>query len=298
MNAPFGPEQVRKVSGAGGRLSAMAGEAVPSAFLLVPKGVRIPEPVVLDFRGGGASRSRIVLEEGGSAVVVECRRGQGESSASSVVEAGPDSRLAYFFCPASPSGAGHSWTQRVRLERGAALDHSSALFGEADHESLLEVELAGPGARSDVRAAVLGRGSRRTRASFAQRHLAPDTASDLLFRAALRGESRSAFHGLIRIEGGASGSGAFQSNRNLLLGSGARAESVPVLEILTDSVRCKHGVSTGPLDPEELHYLACRGIPGREAERMLIEGFFEPVLARSPLESLSSRLLLEVGHAS
>jgi len=66
------------------------------------------------------------------------------------------------------------------------------------------------------------------------------------------------------------------------LSATARADATPVLEILTDDVRCKHGATAGPLPPDEMFYLGCRGIPEGQAKRLLVMGFFEPVLARLP----------------
>jgi Fe-S cluster assembly protein SufD len=116
------------------------------------------------------------------------------------------------------------------------------------------------------------------------------TYSDLDFKVVLEDQARSAYTGLIRIELDASDSEAYQENRNLLLDKDCRAESIPELEILNQDVRCTHGATVGPIDDEQIFYLMTRGLPRREAERAIVEGFFAPVLDRIDEESLKGRL--------
>ena len=117
-----------------------------------------------------------------------------------------------------------------------------------------------------------------------------DSAMHEGFRSALKEAARVVYNGLIRIEPGAQQTEAFQSDHNLLLSEKARADSTPILEILTDDVRCKHGATAGPVDPEELFYLLTRGFGRDEALRTLVLGFFEPVLRRIPSEEERERL--------
>jgi len=82
----------------------------------------------------------------------------------------------------------------------------------------------------------------------------------------------------------------FQTNRNLVLSEGAEVNALPGLEILADDVRCSHGASIGRLDEDELFYLQTRGIPRREAEQLVMEGFFGEIVERVPVASLQSEL--------
>ncbi|MGC8834380.1 MAG: SufD family Fe-S cluster assembly protein, partial [Armatimonadota bacterium] len=111
-----------------------------------------------------------------------------------------------------------------------------------------------------------------------QDHVAPHTTSNLLYRAALRDEARSVYAGLIHVRPEAVRADAYQANRNLLLSKEARADSLPKLEIETDDVRCTHGATVGPVDEEQAFYLMSRGLSKAEAERMIVEGFFEDVI--------------------
>ena len=96
-----------------------------------------------------------------------------------------------------------------------------------------------------------------------QDHAAPDTTSELLFKGALAGHSRSVYTGLIRVRPDARGTEAFQTNRNLKLSEHAWAESVPNLEIENNDVKCSHASAVGPVDPEQRFYLESRGVPTR-----------------------------------
>jgi len=79
---------------------------------------------------------------------------------------------------------------------------------------------------------------------------------------------------------------AYQANRNLLLSADARADSMPKLEIETDDVRCTHGATVGPVDDEQVFYLMSRGLRRADAEQMIVEGFFEDVLAALPADDV------------
>jgi Fe-S cluster assembly protein SufD len=113
-------------------------------------------------------------------------------------------------------------------------------------------------------------------------HLARDTRSDLGFKVAMTGASRSAYTGLIRIAREATGCEAYQENRNLLLSPGARADSIPELEILNEDVRCSHGATMSRIDDEQLFYLQARGLARRQAVRLIVFGFLGKTLARLP----------------
>jgi len=108
------------------------------------------------------------------------------------------------------------------------------------------------------------------------------------------GLARSLFNGTIRVAPRARGTSAFQENRNLLLADGARAHTIPQLEIAEDDVRCSHGAAVGPLDAGQLFYLTARGIPPAEAERMLVLGFLATVSEEAAWAGLSAQLETEI----
>src|SRR5438874_5355439 len=116
-----------------------------------------------------------------------------------------------------------------------------------------------------------------------QDHAAPDTTSNLLFKGAVGGHSRSVYTGLIRVRKNARGTNAFQTNRNIKLSEHAWAESVPNLEIENNDVRCSHASAVGPVDEEQRFYLESRGVRPEVAEQMIVLGFLDEVLDDFPV---------------
>src|SRR5690606_35183663 len=109
----------------------------------------------------------------------------------------------------------------------------------------------------------------------------------LLFKSALKDASRAVYYGLTRVGLGAKNADANQEDRNLLLSKEAKADSDPVLEILTnDVIRVSHGATAGPVDQEQLFYLRSRGLPPLEAEKLLVSGFLAEVVDRIPDQQL------------
>jgi Fe-S cluster assembly protein SufD len=129
-----------------------------------------------------------------------------------------------------------------------------------------------------------------------QNHLAPHTTSDLLFKGALKDQSRSVWQGMIYVAPGAQKTDGYQANRNLVLSPKARADSIPGLEILADDVRCTHGATVGKIDADQVFYLRSRGMPYADAERLVVEGFFDPIMQRIPFEGVRRRFQDAILH--
>jgi Fe-S cluster assembly protein SufD len=183
----------------------------------------------------------------------------------------------------------HTWQvalQRAHVGRDASLRSSAVALGGYYARLRSESRLDGEGAESDLTAVYFGDGRQMLDFRTLQDHLAPHTRSDLLFKGAVEDEAQSVYSGLIRIRRGAQRANAFQTNRNLVLTEGAEAMSVPNLEIEADDVHCSHASTVGPIDDDQLYYLATRGVPPDEAERLIVLGFFDDVFERLPLPSL------------
>jgi Fe-S cluster assembly protein SufD len=158
-------------------------------------------------------------------------------------------------------------------------------------KSHIESSLTGRGSSSELYGLNVGNGSEHCDIYTIQDHIGPDTRSDLLLKSALKGESRAVYYGLTRVGLGARNADANQENRNLLLSDSAKADSDPVLEILTnDVIRVSHGATAGPVDEEQLYYLETRGIARDDAEALLVRGYLGEVLDRVPDDSLREEL--------
>ena len=158
----------------------------------------------------------------------------------------------------------------------------------------VESVLEGTGATSEMLGLVFGDDRQHFDLHTVQEHRAPHTLSDLLYKNAVKDRSRSIFSGLIRVHYGAQKTNAFQANRNLILSEGAKADSVPNLEIMANDLRCTHGSATSRLNEEHLFYLMSRGLTRAQAVQMVVEGFFAELLDRVPLEPLRARLMGEI----
>jgi Fe-S cluster assembly protein SufD len=129
---------------------------------------------------------------------------------------------------------------------------------------------------------------------FAQRtlqsHNVAHTTSELLYKGALKGRSKSEYSGLIKVLKDAQGTDAYQANRNLLLSEESLARSLPQLEIEANEVRCTHGATVSPVEEEHLFYLMSRGIDRVTAQKLVVFGFFRDVLDRIRVKEVREQL--------
>jgi len=181
------------------------------------------------------------------------------------------------------------------VERDGQLIWGNAHHGARSTKVFSTLDLKEQGASAQWSGLQVLNGVQRADITTAQNHLAPNTKSDLLGKSVLLGAAQSNASGMVRVEPGAAGADGYHGNRFLILSDGAKAEALPGLEILSDDVRCSHGVSIGGLDPEELFYLGSRGIPEEESRSLLVEGFLEGILSRIPEEDIRQRVHLAVG---
>ena len=254
----------------------------------VPPGVELEHPIRLRVVAGALTIPRVlvVAGEGSSFEIIEGHVG-GDRGGGRVlgvteifVEGGANVRYG-LVQRWDPGVVGHL-TARARVAAGARFQMSLASFGGRTFKADVGAILAGEGAESETAGVAMGGDQQHFDHHTEHIHEARKTTSNLDFKVALTGASRSAYTGMIRIAPHAAGSQAYQENRNLLLSHDARAESIPELEILTDDVRCSHGATVAPLDPEQLFYLASRGLPRLHAMRVIVYGFLDQTLARLP----------------
>jgi Fe-S cluster assembly protein SufD len=181
-------------------------------------------------------------------------------------------------------------TQRALVDRDAQLDWLVIGMGDSVTKNNIEAVLRGQGASTQMLGILWGYGHQHTDYHTVQDHVAPHTTSDLLYKGALTDDARSIFSGTIRVLHGAQGTDAYQANRNVLLSDRAASFPSPNLEIEANEVRCTHGASVGKVDQDQLFYLMSRGLSRDVATRMVVEGFFEEVLQREPVDSIRDNL--------
>jgi len=184
--------------------------------------------------------------------------------------------------------------QRARVDADAQLDWIIGATGSRLSKDFLEIELDGCGSWGRMSGFYFTEDRQFMDLDTQQNHNAAHTTSDLLFKGALKDDSRTVWQGMIKVLPGAQKTDGFQANRNLLLSKAARADSIPGLEIEADDVRCTHAAAISKIEEEPVFYLMSRGIPRKQAERLIIDGFFMPVLDRIPFEGVRGRLLAAI----
>ncbi len=270
-------------------------------FVYVPDSVTIEEPILgqhFSHQGGTSvlPHTLIVAGKGSHFNYLDEYIAEGDDEAAfrrGSAELIPGEGAVVGYVPIQKWGrkAWHFADQRARLDKDATLRLFNVTLGARFSKTRVEASLMGAGATAELKGIYFASGEQFFDFHTLQDHQVGNTTSDLLFKGALQDVARTVYAGLIRIEKGAARSDAYQANRNLVLSDKAKATSIPMLEIDNNDVRCTHGATVGPVDPNHLFYLRSRGIPEMTAKRMIVQGFFGDVLDRIPFEQ--ARKLVE-----
>ena len=179
---------------------------------------------------------------------------------------------------------------QATAENDATLRTTHALLGGRLQRHDLNMELAGTQARYESCGVFVLRGRQHVDTHLDVRHVARDTACDIVWRGVADQRARGVFHGAITVAEGADGADAKLSNKNLLLSAQAEIDTQPVLEIHADEVKAAHGATVGQLDERVLFYMRSRGIPVGEARRLLVAAFCDVALDRLPQAALREHI--------
>ena len=277
--------------------AALSGRGV---LLYVPKGVQVEQPLHSVLWGSGVGRAHfshvlVYLEEQSSATYVHefaSPTEDGQSMHSGIVEifVGKAANLKFVEFQSWGENVWHFSHERANVERDGNLDWIFGAVGSKLTKNFSEINLVGQGSTGKMSGFYFTDKQQHLDHDTQQNHMAPNTTSDLLFKGALKDTSRSVWQGMIYVAPGAQKTDGYQHNPNLLLSDDARADSIPGLEIMADDVRCTHGSTVGKIDPIEVFYLNSRGIPTEDAEKLIVEGFFDPIMQRIPFEGVRVRL--------
>lgn len=280
--------------------SLAAAMARVGVLVYVPRGVQVEQPLQSILWGPGVSLANfshvvVWLEENSSLTYMHEASSptdaKGQSLHAGIVEIHVGSGANLRFVELQSWGK-HVWNfshERALLERDANLEWIFGAVGSRVTKNFSDLDLIGPGSVGRMSGFYFADDDQHLDHDTQQNHLAPHTTSDLLYKGALKGRSRSVWQGMIYVAPGAQKTDGYQANRNIILSDKARADSIPGLEILADDVRCTHAATVGKIDPDQIFYLRSRGIPYPDAERLIVEGFFDPVLQRIPFEGVRTR---------
>ncbi|WP_432836839.1 Fe-S cluster assembly protein SufD [Dactylosporangium sp. CA-092794] len=181
---------------------------------------------------------------------------------------------------------------RFRLGRDAKVRHVQVTLGGNLVRQYTSVDYAGRGGEIDAYGLYFADAGQHLEHRLLVDHSVPDCRSYVAYRGALQGDdAHTVWVGDVLIRAEATGTDTYEINRNLVLTDGARADSVPNLEIETGEVAgAGHASATGRFDDEQLFYLMSRGIPDEQARKLVVRGFFGELLAKIPVEELRDRL--------
>lgn len=252
-----------------------------------PDGTEMP---VLALR-----RILVVLEENSQCSVMVCdhSRDSGTQSVSTrvtEVALAPGASLKWYDVEETGGTSGRYTRFAARQGADSRLELFTGTLRPGTTRNDIDVRLEGKGATLSIDGMVIADNAETADNSTTVRHLVSDCESHQRFKYLLRGESRGAFEGLIKVEPGAARTNASQTNRNIIADTGARMHAQPQLEIYCDDVKCGHGSATGQLDERALFYMRSRGIDLEQARTMLMNAFMADVIDSVDFEPMRNRL--------
>ncbi len=266
-------------------------------FVHVPPNVRVPGGVLVryDFQRGGAVLPRmLVVAESCSELTVAEQYVSSDSAdllavGSREFYAAAGAQLKVVSLQEWGTATAHVGEDWARAERDARIDWVSMLLGGRVSKMMAGCDVREPNANAYLTGLFFANGEQHIDQRTIQLHSSPDTYSNLLYKGAVKDRGHSVYQGIIDAAPGAIRVDAYQMNNNLILNDGARADSLPGLEIDADDLKCSHGATMGNLDPVQQFYLQSRGLSGAEARQMLVMAFFEEVIDRIPQEAMRER---------
>jgi Fe-S cluster assembly protein SufD len=280
------------------RISALAyGRAERALLLSVAPDAVVGEPVTLRVVGDGADAlafGHTFVEVGRFAEVTLVLEHVGSATLADNVEVSvaDGAKLTLVTVADWAADAVQAQHLKVKLGRDAKVVHIQVSLGGDLVRQFTSVEYTGRGGEAELYGVYFADGGQHLEHRQLIDHNVPDCRSYVGYRGALQGDdAHTVWVGDVLIRAGATGTDTYEINRNLLLSDGARADSVPNLEIETGEIAgAGHASATGRFDDEQLFYLMARGIPEGEARRLVVRGFFAELINKIPVEELRERL--------
>ena len=275
--------------------------AAEGAFVSVPKGVVIAEPIYLVFCSFGSGnpvmshpRNLIVFGAGSQARIVESYIGLGDqptlANVVTDVVGGEDSVIDYYRLQNEAGCGYHVGALEARVSRNCSFTaHSVTLRGSLVRNDI-HVVLDGEGSECVLNGLYLLDGKQHVDNHTEIEHAKPRATSQELYKGILSGAAHAVFNGKILVHKDAQKTDARQTNKNLLLSENAVVNTKPQLEIHADDVKCSHGSTIGQLDKDALFYLRSRGLDSAEAQSLLSYAFASDLVGRMRIAPLRARL--------
>ncbi|PVE90916.1 Fe-S cluster assembly protein SufD [Microbacterium sp. TPD7012] len=272
--------------------------AAEALHVRIPREEEVAEPVFISIAGLGADRradAHIVIEalEHSSATVVLQHSGSAQYAQNVEIIVRDGAKLTVISLQQWQDDAVHASAHQARVGADATLKHFVVSFGGGVVRVNPNVELAGAGSEGYLYGLSYADAGQHLESQVYLHHKGPHTKGDVLYKGALQGAgAHSVWIGDVLIGADANGTDSYEANRNLVLTEGARADSIPNLEIETgDILGAGHASATGRFDDEQLFYLQARGISEEEARRLVVLGFLTDIVQRLGIPTLETELL-------
>ncbi|WP_336645669.1 Fe-S cluster assembly protein SufD [Microbacterium sp. USHLN186] len=278
-------------------VSAVAWQgAADAVHVRIPNDEEVAEPIVVTLHGtGGRADDHLVIEAGRHSVATVVLQHTGIAQYAQNVEiiVRDGAKLKVISVQRWDDEAIHASAHQARVDRDAELTHIVVSLGGGIVRVNPSVELAGTGSHGYLYGLSFADSGQHLESQVYLHHKGAHTTGDVLYKGALHGASaRSVWIGDVLIGPDATGTDSYEANRNLVLTEGARADSIPNLEIETgDIAGAGHASATGRFDDEQLFYLQARGISEEEARRLVVFGFLTEIVQRIGIPSLQDELV-------
>lgn len=269
-------------------------------FLYVPRHVTIEKPLhsligLASSKAADYSHTLIVLEQGASATLLEETASADENLPGLHIGAiellvGEEAHLRYVQLQNWNHRVFHFAHQCGHVGRDASLQWTVGSLGSKFSHVHQDVMLNGQGADAQVNGIIFATGRQKLSYYTQQYHKAPNTHSDLLYKDVVCDRSRVIWRGMIEVDPVAQKTDSYQRNDSLILSHDARVDAIPGLKIEADDVRCTHGATAGQVDEEQILYCMSRGISRGEAMHLIVNGFFQQIFDRIPVEIVRDTL--------
>ncbi|MBK1788211.1 Fe-S cluster assembly protein SufD [Prauserella cavernicola] len=280
------------------RIAAQAYSAFDSATLVtVPKDTVASAPSLIRLTGPGEGKTayghvQVRAEAFAQATVVLDHVGSGTYADNVEFVIGDGAQLTVLSVQDWADDAVHVSEQHLRLGRDARLKHVVVTLGGDLVRVSPTATFAGPGGDVEMLGVHFADAGQHQEHRLFVDHAVPHCKSNVLYKGALQGDgAHSVWIGDVLIRAAAEATETFELNRNLVLTEGARADSVPNLEIETGEITgAGHASATGRFDDEQLFYLQSRGIAEEQARRLVVRGFFHEILMKIDVPEVRERL--------
>jgi len=305
-----GDERLGKGGVPADRVAAQAFSSFNTATVVtVARDTHTAEPIEVAIEGPGEGavaygHLQVRVEELAEAVVVIDQRGSGIYADNVEFVVDDAARLTVVWIADWADDAVHVSAHHARLGKDAVLRHVAITLGGDVVRMSAKVRFAAPGGDAELLGLYFADDGQHLESRLLVDHAHPDCKSNALYKGALQGDpdsnrpdAHTVWVGDVLIRAEATGTDTFEANRNLVLTDGARADSIPNLEIETgEIVGAGHASATGRFDDEQLFYLRSRGIPEEQARRLVVRGFFNEIIAKIAVPDIRERLTTAIEH--